>query len=123
MVNQLVQRHEALRTHFIDNDGEAEQVIDNDTQLTILQESCDLSLDEQEALLAKAQQFLLLPFDLRQAPLCRIHLLQLRSVEEKPVYLLLFALHHIITDGWSNGVLMADIAALYQAISQGETAA
>ena len=59
-----------------------------------------------------------LPFDLTQAPLTRLSLLRLSEEE----HVLLCTLHHIISDGWSMGVLVREVAALYEAFSTGRTA-
>ncbi|MBV9108645.1 MAG: amino acid adenylation domain-containing protein, partial [Gemmatimonadetes bacterium] len=56
------------------------------------------------------------PFDLEQGPLARVHLYRLDADH----HVLLLNLHHVITDGWSTGVLLRDLAALYGAFSRGE---
>ncbi|NRB37084.1 MAG: amino acid adenylation domain-containing protein [Pseudomonadales bacterium] len=117
VLNTLIQRHEALRTSFIDNDGDAEQIIHNAVHMPIQVEHCDYALADKDALLALAADELLKPFDLSQAPLFRVRVLKLRS-EEQDQHLLLLNLHHIITDGWSNGILLQEIAQCYAAISQ-----
>ncbi|WP_333783192.1 condensation domain-containing protein, partial [Xenorhabdus szentirmaii] len=58
------------------------------------------------------------PFDLTQGPLIRGQLLQLADEE----HVLLFTQHHIISDGWSIGILVRELAALYQAALSGQTA-
>src|SRR5436309_1334710 len=55
------------------------------------------------------------PFDLRCGPLLRVSLLRLNDVE----HVLIVTMHHIITDGWSVGVLIHEIAALYEAYRTG----
>ena len=112
-LSQIVERHEALRTHFGIVDGIAVQIITPD--LVIPLQVIDLqSLNEstqptevQRLVLQEAQQ----PFDLATGPLLRVTLLNLAAAEN----VLLFNMHHIISDGWSMGVLVREVTSLYQA--------
>lgn len=117
--NQLIQRHEALRTTFTTVAGEPCQEIASALQITI--PVIDLrSLDpatQQQTIPHLATQEAQHPFDLKQAPLLRVSLLQLSETE----YVLLFTLHHIISDIWSTGVLVQEIGTLYAAYCQGKT--
>ena len=56
------------------------------------------------------------PFDLRRAPLLRATLLRLSA----EYHILLLSLHHIVTDGWSTGVLYRELTSLYHAFNAGE---
>jgi amino acid adenylation domain-containing protein len=115
---ELVRRHEALRTHFSSVAGEAVQVIAESLELEW--EEIDLrGLEESEREVAQsrlAQEKAQTPFDLAQGPLLRLSLLQLGEQE----HVLLLVMHHIISDGWSLGVLMHEVAVLYQAYSEGK---
>ena len=123
VMNQLLARHEALRTCFVDVDGEAEQQVLGQVTMPLHAEAVPLSLDDKEELLVLAKTELLTPFDLGQAPLFRLRLLRLNNdINGEPVHLLLLNLHHIITDGWSNGILLQEIAHLYQAEAVGVAA-
>ena len=116
--SEIVRRHESLRTIFTAVDGEAQQIIQSAagvplklTDLRDLPETARAA--EAEALLsAEAAQ----PFDLGRGPLLRIRLLQLQDEE----HLLLATVHHIAADGWSVGVLIQELAALYSAYARGE---
>ena len=116
---ELVRRHEALRTSFISNDdGKPSQIID--PGLTIEMPILDLqSLTNQEKMaevkrVAKEDEEKV--FDLTKAPLMRITLLKLSGEE----HVLLMSMHHIISDGWSIGVLNREITILYKAYSAGK---
>ena len=117
-LNELLRRHEPLRTSFSILDGEAVQVIAPELQIDLAQtDLTHLGDDEAEAearrlATADARQ----PFDLRRAPLLRASLLRLSNEH----HLLLLSLHHIVTDGWSTGVLNRELAALYRAFNAGE---
>jgi len=116
-LNEIVRRHEVLRTTFATVDGCPVQVIA--PTLTVrpavvkLQE---LSEREREA---EVQRLVIeearLPFDLARGPLLRVTLLRL--AEEEHVGLL--TMHHIVSDGWSTGILIREMAVLYEAISCG----
>jgi amino acid adenylation domain-containing protein len=121
--NEIVRRHEALRTTFVTAEGKPAQAIA--PTLTVSIPVIDLrsrSLPPGESL-SKAERELQArrltaqeaqrPFDLSKGPLLRVTLLQLDEDE----YILLLILHHIVSDGWSMGVLIREIAALYTAIS------
>jgi len=109
--NEILRRHEALRTSFSVVDGQPVQVIATAAHLELplvdLRGLPLLEREQESQRLAKreAQQ----PFDLTQAPLLRLTLLQLEAQD----YLLLITLHHSIADGWSAGILMREVAALY----------
>ncbi|MCE4540811.1 condensation domain-containing protein, partial [Pelomonas sp. P7] len=115
----LVARHEGLRTRFVSAQGEVHQVIAPADCGFALSE-LDLrvvSPDERQMRVkmlmnAEAQA----PFDLSQGPLIRGQLLQLDSQE----HLLLVTQHHIISDGWSIGVLVRELGALYQSGEQAQ---
>ncbi|MGE5659086.1 MAG: amino acid adenylation domain-containing protein [Actinomycetota bacterium] len=112
-LQEIVRRHEALRTTFATVDGQPVQVVRQDLKLKLqvlnLQKLPDTEREAEVKKLAvkEASQ----PFDLTQWPLLRVTLLQLK-VEES---ILLLTLHHIIFDGWSVGVFLQELAALYQA--------
>ncbi len=116
--SEIVKRHAALRTNFKSIAGEPVQVIAAPQPLRI--ELTDLSHQpaaEREAeaqLLAdeEAQQ----PFDLTHGPLLRVRLLRLAETE----HVLLLTMHHIVSDGWSVGVLEQELTALYTAFSAAE---
>ncbi|MDH3276103.1 MAG: condensation domain-containing protein, partial [Gammaproteobacteria bacterium] len=114
-LNAIVSRHQTLRTRFASRNGRPIQVIDEDSKFELLQE--DLSAmqagtrDTQLAL--RIRQESLLPFDLAHDSLVRGKLLRLSERD----HVLLFTMHHIISDGWSMGVLFRELGACYAAFS------
>lgn len=110
-LDALVQRHEALRTVFVAIDSEPMQQVAVEARFELL--TIDLSgvaPSEREAQirchqLAEVHD----KFDLRNGPLIRGRLLRLHDDE----HVLLITVHHIVVDGWSKGVLMRELAALY----------
>ncbi|PSB00557.1 condensation domain-containing protein, partial [Merismopedia glauca] len=118
-INEIARRHEVLRTSFIAVNGEPVQRIS--ATVTIPLPIIDLRetpATEREAIaLQLAQREAGKAFDLTSAPLVRTTLIQLEETE----YLLLFTLHHIVSDGWSMGVLLEELSALYPAFKAKET--
>ncbi len=114
-LNEVVARHEALRTTFEDERGQLRQVIAAGLvlDLPILDASAfrETSASDLPAQLMheEARQ----PFDLRLGPLIRARLLRLAPLE----HLLLVTIHHIVSDGWSNAILTRDLCAFYTAFS------
>ncbi|GCE28515.1 hypothetical protein KDA_39990 [Dictyobacter alpinus] len=116
---QLLDRHEILRTTLHSQDGETFQQIEpSSTFLLPLVDLTGLPLAEQSSA-PLLQQLLRIPFDLRHGPLLRGLLLRLASQE----HVLLLSMDHSISDGWSMGILLREIRALYQAACDGQTPA
>ncbi len=114
-LNEILRRHEALRTTFSSIEGKPVQVIHPELTLTLpIIELQDISPDQQQS---KAMQLIReevqRPFDLSQLPLLRTILLRLGEDE----YLLLLSVHHIVVDFWSKGILFQELSALYEAFS------
>ncbi|NEQ47685.1 MAG: amino acid adenylation domain-containing protein [Leptolyngbya sp. SIOISBB] len=110
----LIERHEVLRTGFIDREGQAAISIQADVEMEI--PIIDLSgLDEarqREQVREQIQQEARTPFDLGQAPLLRMKVLRLATAD----HVILLSLHHIIADGWSMGILVRELAQSYDAL-------
>lgn len=104
VMKQLVQRHEALRTTFETKDGEPVQRIHEDAKLPFTYKEAD-SKDSDRMI----EEFIR-PFSLQEAPLFRSELV--RIAEE--THLLLFDMHHIISDGISVSVLINEMTKLYE---------
>lgn len=113
--NEIVRRHEVLRTAFAEVNGQPIQVISPainfNLEVVDLQKLPEIQqkIEVEKQALEEAQR----PFDLTQTPLLRGTLLQLNNAE----YVLLLTIHHIISDGWSMGVLVREVGALYEAFS------
>jgi thioesterase domain-containing protein/non-ribosomal peptide synthetase component F len=110
-VQQLVDRHESLRATFAEVDGELCQIVHSSptANLKIVDRRFDcnsLDQDTMTALLrAEAEQ----KFDLARGPLARMTLFRTGEAE----HLLIVTLHHIIADGWSQGILQRDLWSIY----------
>ena len=119
-LNTIVQRHEILRTTFPLVDGNPVQVIA--PVQTVKISIVDLSSLEPTQRDLELQQLLTetarLPFDLAQGPLMRTKLLRLSESE----YVALLTLHHIVSDGWSLGVLVQELTVCYNALLAGNPA-
>jgi amino acid adenylation domain-containing protein len=114
---EVVRRHEALRTVFRSVDGAPfQEVVPELTPELPVRDLRDLPAAEREprawAFVAEESRQ---SFDLRRGPLLRLHLLRLADQD----HLLLVTLHHIVADGWSIGLLVREIAALYEAFAAG----
>lgn len=114
-LSEIGQRHETLRTSFLTVDGIPQQKIHAQANLQL--EVVDLQLLDKEqqsiALTTHIQKEANKPFDLAALPLIRCRLLK-SDIES---YVLLITMHHIISDGWSIGILIRELSGLYQAIS------
>ncbi|MBX9399679.1 non-ribosomal peptide synthase/polyketide synthase [Lysobacter sp. BMK333-48F3] len=114
---RIVERHEALRTRFEDVDGEPEQRIEPAAGFALRR--VDLSMlapaARDAALQAQLHEEAQARFDLARGPLIRGRLLKLAADENA----LLVTQHHIVSDGWSLGVLVEELRALYGAYAQG----
>ena len=120
-IDGLIERHESLRTTFVNIDGEAMQVIMPARSLPLeLHEVAAVMPDEREQAGRRlALELAHRPFDLECGPLLRVVVLRL----DPELHLLVIALHHIIADGWSVGLLLNELAALYAAAVSGQPAA
>src|SRR5438046_2475312 len=118
-LNEVVRRHEILRTRFEVIEGQPAQIVDAQLGVELLVEDLNaLAITEREIeSRRRAEDEARMPFDLARGPLMRARLLRL---EEREHWLLL-TLHHIITDRWSTGVLAHEVSALY-ASNLGEAA-
>ncbi|MFP2933504.1 condensation domain-containing protein, partial [Pyxidicoccus sp. 3LG] len=113
----LVERHEALRTTFRSEDGRPVQDVAPSMSVPLVQvdlRGVDAAVREAE-LKHVAGEELRRPFDLAHGPLVRAMLV--RVADDDHVFLL--AMHHIVTDGWSMGVLIRELVTLYGALSVG----
>ncbi|WP_269770245.1 non-ribosomal peptide synthetase [Cystobacter fuscus] len=113
----LVQRHESLRTTFrLDSHGPVQLVSPHSSfQLQHLDLSALAPSERPATVRHLSSDYALRPFLLSEGPLLRAALLHL----EHDVHVLLLTLHHIVSDGWSLGVLLRELSALYQAFRQG----
>ncbi|MFL6332077.1 MAG: amino acid adenylation domain-containing protein, partial [Pyrinomonadaceae bacterium] len=120
-LNEVVRRHEVLRTTFAAGDGQAVQVIKPSLILTLPAEDLTGLPESERGSEARrlAAQEARTPFSLTEGPLIRARLLRLGRQE----HVLLVTVHHIVFDGWSTGVLLKEVTALYGAYSRGLTPA
>ncbi|HKH47513.1 MAG TPA: amino acid adenylation domain-containing protein [Thermoanaerobaculia bacterium] len=116
-LQEILRRHEVLRAAFEELDGEPVQVVRNELLILPAVDLTGLPTDRREGEIRRLGALLAgYPFDLARAPLVKAALLQLSSRE----HVLFLVLHHIITDGWSEGVLSEELTVLYQASLRGE---
>jgi amino acid adenylation domain-containing protein len=117
-LDQVVARHEALRTRFVLEGEELAQVVDLPQEVSV--PLLDLSLLAPEARSREAQRIVheegWRRFDLERGPLLRARLLRLAAAE----HVVLLATHHIASDAWSLGILIREVTAVYAALSRGD---
>jgi len=113
----VVRRHEALRTVFVEEDGVPGQVVLPFAGFTLpVEELAGLDAPAREAAVRRrAGEEAARPFDLSAGPLFRAVLLRLAADE----HVLLVAMHHVVTDGWSTEILFREMAELYAAHTEG----
>lgn len=120
-LNTLIQRQDSLRTFFTDVDGEPQQVVDRGASFIELR-SVDFSTlspaEAKGALKHEMKEEAYFLFDLTRAPLFRAKLVQL----EPEKYVLLLVMHHIISDGWSVGLMAPELFGIYDALGSGREA-
>ena len=117
-LTEICWRHEALRTTFVEVDGQPSQIVSTPTEVPLEQVSLeDIPPAEQaRAALTMAQTAAAQPFCLCTGPLLRAVLYRSTSID----HLLLLTLHHIVTDAWSTGLLMSELSSLYNAAVAGQ---
>jgi Condensation domain len=114
-INEIVRRHEILRTTFALIDDALAQIVHADATISLPVDdlshldSADRDLEEERRTIAEAA----LPFNLKTGPLIRSRLLKLADQE----HMLLITIHHIASDGWSIGVFSDEVGAHYEALS------
>lgn len=117
-INEIIARHEALRTTFGENDGQPYQNIA--ASLSVKLDIVDLAgtmaatdNDELDRLIREETRRL---FDLSKGPLIHVKLLRLDELD----HVLVITFHHIVSDGWSTAVLMRELSSLYSSFINGE---
>ncbi len=112
----VLDRHEALRTTFQEQDGQAIQTIQTAVDWSMEVLDFQHHVDPQRAVDDYVQRSAQQPFDLSADLPLRATLLQISHDH----YALLLTLHHIAADGWSVGVLVQEIASIYPALLRGD---
>jgi amino acid adenylation domain-containing protein len=117
-LSEIAMRHEALRTTFRTVSGEPVQVVAADTnvplRVVVLEHLAEA--ERESAAMALAAEDLRRPFDLATGPLWRATLVSLGHAD----HLLLITAHHIVSDGWSMGLMLQELDALYAAFAAGK---
>ncbi|MCK4763468.1 MAG: amino acid adenylation domain-containing protein [Candidatus Aminicenantes bacterium] len=116
----LIERHESLRTVFVTVDGDPRQKIINIKDFESTIEQVDLRSLEEKARQEEARKLYTAAanrvFDLESGPL---FLFKLVKIEEKK-YIFIYNIHHIVNDGWSQGIISRELVTLYNCFSRGE---
>jgi len=115
--NEIIMRHETLRTTLMVEDGQPVQLVHSDLAIQI--NPIDLSgLPDEEIekrLPDLASEEAIRPFNLSQLPLIRVSLFKLRELE----HILIINMHHAVADGWSLGILFDELDQFYRYFSSG----
>jgi len=115
-LEKIVERHETLRTAFVEIDGEPRQRILHSIPFAIqeinLKDSADPEVDARDIV----EQEAVLPFDLSCPPLLRLKLVKI--AEHKCIFIM--NMHHIIGDGWSGNILFREMVELFNSFRSGE---
>jgi len=116
-LNEVVRRHESLRTCFETSDVGPVQVILRELKLHVDVEDLSGLAEAQRAteIRRRAESEASRPFDLSAVPLMRAHVLRFADDD----HVLFFTSHHIVSDAWSIGVLVREISAIYSALARG----
>jgi amino acid adenylation domain-containing protein len=117
-LNEMIRRHEALRTTFADVNGSPVQIIQPAAPLDLAiidlqQYSPDARDEELQRIISDGMQ---IPFDLSQGSLIRAKLLRMDDTE----HVLLLTMHHIASDGWSLALITRELAQFYKAFQTGK---
>ncbi|KAG0196037.1 hypothetical protein BGX28_000213, partial [Mortierella sp. GBA30] len=116
-INNLIERHEALRTVFVSIKGEPHARVLTSKGLPIGHIDLRGRVDIEKQLVSLAAKEARASFDLAQGPLIRVTLVQIANNE----HLLLLTQHHIVADGWSLAILARELSQLYSAHCRGES--
>ncbi|MBV9775234.1 MAG: amino acid adenylation domain-containing protein, partial [Gemmatimonadetes bacterium] len=117
-LTEVVRRHESLRTRFLTRDGEVVQHVDpaRPVRLPVVN-LAGLGEAARRAELARLATWeARRPFDLAVGPLLRTTVVRMGTGDTA----VLFTMHHIVSDGWSMGILVREISALYAGFARGE---
>lgn len=115
-LSAMSQRHETLRTFFRTEAGTPVQVINPEGALELQYHDISDRKNKQESAKALIRKDAAAPFDLSTAPLLRMQLIKLDAAD----HVLLFNMHHVISDGWSTDVLIKELMFFYHGFSSGE---
>ena len=117
-LNEIVRRHEVLRTTFRAVNGEPFQIVAPTSWIALrLVDLSSKPVSQREAAaLALASEEAQRPFDLERGPLLRTTLAQM----DKEEYIFLFTIHHIISDAWSTGVFWQELTQIWDAFAEGK---
>ena len=116
-INTIVERHESLRTHFEQTQGQPVQIIEPPMPLDVPLENLSHLKEEdraQQVYAAMGREWEQ-PFDLSRGPLLRLRLFKLAPED----HILLRTFHHIVSDAWSQGIFNHEFMVLYQAFHEG----
>ena len=117
-VREVVRRHESLRTRFLATNGEISQIIETEVEVEVpVVDLGSESLEMREGAARRLiQKEINAPFDLQSVPLWRVKLFHLGDQD----HIVVLVLHHIISDGWSMGVMLREVSLLYSAFVSGQ---
>jgi len=117
-ISEVVRRHEILRTRFTEVDGRPVQVIDPAIAIKLpVVELSDIDPEQREVEASRiVTEDARLPFDLERGPLLRSFLLRLGEQD----HVIILTVHHIVSDAWSTGIIIQEIAGLYEVFRRGE---
>lgn len=118
-LSEIVRRHEILRTTFDAIGGRPVLTIHPPEPVPLplidISEMAEAEREAQGLQLAYAE--MLRPFNLAQGPLLRVTLVKLGAAE----HLMLFTLHHMVSDGWAAGIMINEVGVLYEAFAKGHS--
>ena len=115
-LNEIIRRHEILRTSFKVLDGQPVQVINRDVSLTLEVEDLRSHQISDRAVGHLTTELAQQPFDLSSKSLMRAKCVRISDED----YHLIIVLHHIVADGWSIGVLLEELVTLYEKFARGK---
>jgi amino acid adenylation domain-containing protein len=115
-LDAVVARHEALRTTLVAIDGTPQQIVAPPISLSLPVTDLSMLPDREAQAQRLAVEEVRRPFDLARGPLFRANLFRLAP----QAHLLVLAVHHVISDAWSLGIMFREIGALYRAFTRGE---
>ena len=117
-LNEIVNRHEVLRTVIREENGQAWQVVKEVKESVLTEVDGSEYLHNPGALQAYIKELIQVPFNLSEDTMLRAHLIRLSEEEQ----MLVVTLHHIASDGWSRSILVGELVELYAAFTQGRKA-